>query len=282
MVEVNGESNDWTYVLKNMDKVGTLAGLVEGAKDPRKKERVEATEELRKISYDFLTRTDNPDTSQPYIDRNGTPIDEVDQAFLDTGANLAKGIAAENASNRFAEKLDEIVDNQMSKDTLEALVHSKEIAEAASNDDAELLGIFREYKSAEGLLKRYEAGEKLSDEQLKSLDRLAAIGAGKLKADEFERLGYSGNVQQLAAKLAQESVKQGYFGAKNIEEFAKVGLREQIEATKEAYDGIVNDRDRNVHDAVRKSVKTLAKGTGKDFDTAIGLVYGANKKAAYN
>ena len=277
MAKKKGGNADWKYVLGNMRKADTLARLSSEKEDARTSVRDTATQELNEISYEFAKRTTSPKTNQPYIpDPNRTPIEKVEQSFLDDMAGFAQGMAYESAANRFYSNLDDIVDRQMGKSVLESLVESEDIQKAASNDDTDIIGSYQLFTGTKRLLKKYEAGDKLSDKQREGLDKLARIGAGKFKADELKKLGYSAKLQNMAAKLAQESVRLGYFDDKAMEKFTVTGMNEQIAEAKRAYDTIVSDSGgRDVYDAVRGSLKTLANGSKDEFNKALNIVYSA-------
>jgi hypothetical protein len=182
------------------------------------------------------------------------------------------------AANGFYFNLDSIVDEQMPAKSLEALVQAKEINERAEGKQKIVLEAYNSWKIMEGLKKRFENKEALSDEEKKYMIGAIARGAGEAEAENLRKQGYDNRAQAAGRALAQMAmqygIQSGYIGTDEHGDYALEGLKTIAESAKKNYENISKKLGK-AEDIGREILKKMAENreSREEFGRAQELVY---------
>ena len=219
---------------------------------------------MRKYAYDSL----------PQDARNQMKEGEMDPTAVDNGVKSGLKVAREEYSNFFRKNLDSIL-NDIPEESLQRLSKEKEIVKEATNEQKQVLGAYAEWKAQEDLLKRYQEGKTLSDEENKFVHNFEADGLADKVANEFKK--YSTDVQESMKSLALYLLKTGKM--KDTREYGFGGLAISIEGRKKDYEELSNKHG---------DVKKISRGILKEISTpdnvegtytARKLIYESNKES---
>ena len=282
MVERTGTSSgsDLGKVVSDYDMSQSITRSINKLKqDPRSEVAGDAKKSLRKPALDYANAHGFDVPNEDAL---------TDEEILGYGEN-ASTVYDFDSANRLYNNFDSIVDTQIAEGKLERLAKTKEIQDAASDDDTAVLRTHANYLAMKDFADRYRKdGESAVNDNnevkllnsVKEQAQMLALEDLRKKAIEKETErqkaeGYTvedDRLKALAGKLAEVAYKRK---GGDVSSYVQKALDESVAEAKKNYE----DLDKDVVGVVRNTLKSLA-GEGsdtEDFVKARALIYAAEK-----
>ena len=263
----------YEHFVRDMDELDKAAVLSDQMNDKRSEKKDEALKELRKYAYSVMPENARPENADELND-------ELFKEYLQIGQLMAQ----ERAANNFHDNLDSVV-GEIPEKGLEKLIRIKQVSKKVPDKHEDAVRMYSTYLNLEELRKRYEDNDETSENDKKLIKGAAARAFADSEAKrirkENEKNGqkYSENLYNAIRNLVMRAAGE-YLEKCNEDDFRKYaieGLRAFSEDMKKAYEKIAEKKEIDIYDITREAVRTLARGSRKDFETAYSLVYAAEK-----
>ena len=258
--------DDFVKFIDEEQEIGKLANTRE--KDSRADERDKADKELRKRAYKTLK-----DIGAPGIDYNTATADTISEDHVSQGINLRLGMNRQDSARVLKDSTDEVINN-VKPESLEEIALSEPVSKKGVKGYEEVLSLYQEYLGSKQLVDKYKKGQVHDPRELQAIRSAGAKKAEQEMRDKLKAKGYSKDLQDISANIAQLAVRDGYVSEKyvrdNVDELYK-----EAEKKFRDYEGA---KGKKVIDYVKGSLKNLVKGDTEEFETARSILYQVAKK----
>ncbi len=267
------EANEYDNFVESLDSSRDIEKILSdsGNKDLPSSDRDKAKGKIRKIGYDNGVNSGR-------IDPGTVSLDDIDYNFASGEAQDKQIIDSDRASKTLRDKLDDVIKGAPKK-TLENMVGNKKsvgLLINASKDDGEVLSSYSAYVEAREFAKRYADSEEIHSEEEAKIATQALIDG--VKQDQIERTRKAklgSDAEERAAKLAEASVKLGYYKKEKSKEIVVKALERRADEIKKAYEKVVENTTKDWESAARSAYKKLV---GDNFVLGRNILYGAAKE----
>jgi len=255
--EKSGVEN-FSYALS---EYGELAKASDRLKHTRETVKERAEDTLRAYAHS-IARELEPDY-------NKNP-DEMTSKELKGYIEFGQKRALTKATKILDYNLDVIVGSELPAKGLEEIVANKDFLKQASQTvkekDAENLARYSSHVQLMKSVRLYmETGKFAGKEQRGEVLELAAYGAAEVQRKKMKEEGFGRELQNLAAQLAEISIKSGNYSEDKMREFLTQGIEKQSKD----YETELKDGQ----EVARKTLKEMVKSEDpKIHNTAVGLI----------
>ena len=253
--------DDFVKYTKEEEEIGKIVTTRE--KDSRAAEKDKADKEIRKRAYETLK-----DIGQPGIDFNTTTPDTIGEDYVNVGVNLRMGMNRQDSAKTLASNTDDIL-NSVKQESLEQIALAEPIQKAGAKGYEEVLPLYNEYLATKQLVEKYKAGQVNDPREMQAIRAGGAKKAEREIREKLKNAGYSRDLQDLGANIANLAAREGDISKK----YEQDGADELVKDAEKKFRDYETTKGKKVADYVKESVKKLVKGDTQEFETARSLVY---------
>lgn len=260
------DTSQFRRAMAPLDLVAKVGNAGKRTKDKRGDIRVSGERELKEAALGIL-RYFEPEAY------NGTSVDnltndEINGALTEDNIKLLQ----ENAANIIYRNSDGVIDSMPEK-ALAGLGLTETVKNEAKGADAELVQKYTIYRGLENIIQRYNAGERLSEDE----EKILANGVGRQRGKELaDRLDgeYSPNAVHVLSKLAELAYSAGRYSRDHVQ---KAGSK-IVKNAKDDYESFARSRGKGIEQYAGETAKAIiTDGDGEKFDKLMGSMYSAEQ-----
>lgn len=256
-----------------MSEIDRVEKLSEQTKDLRDNVKKDAIEALRKPAYEAILLYNQMFPDEPLIDTDIVDsADKLNSKQIELGLKVKRKTDLGTATTKLSGNLEDIL-SVMPENKLELIATSKEARDAVEESDREILAKYFSYKAAEDFSVRYKSGEAMNENDRAYALNAAMKGAYSKVSKAAKDKGFDEEMQSYLGQLAAIGVKSAHLNESQIRKYAGSGLENYVSDAKKAYEKAAGER--KAVEIAKDGVRNLVKGDGKQFQTALGIVYGA-------